>query len=143
MEYAGFETTLEKQISGVWTLIAQVRDIGGPTVTSEQIEASHRDSQFRRYVAGMKDGGEVSFDVIFDPDHASHDPTLANSIADDNATGVVSNWRMNFPGAGGAVTRAAFQAFVSSFQPNSPLEDALTAAITLKLSGAITWTHVP
>ena len=142
-EYAGFETTLSVLLGAVWTPVGQVGDIDGPGIESEQIEVSHRDSQWRRYVSGMKDGGEISFDVIFDPNHVSHDPTLTDSMYKYAETGVVTSWRVDFPGVGTAVTRAAFDGFVSSFETTSPLEDGLKADVGIKISGAITWTHVP
>jgi len=147
-EYAGFKTTLEIELASVWTIVGQVVDLDGPSVEADQIEVSHRgsDSTFDRYrlfVAGLIDGGEMSFDVIFDPDHASHDPTLTGSLFDLVETGETNSFRVNFPGASTAVTRAAFDAFVSSFGITSPLEDGLKADVTLKITGPITWSHIP
>lgn len=147
-EYAGYGTTLEIEIASVWTMVAQVVDLDGPSIEAEQIEVSHRgdDSTFdryRRFVAGLIDAGEMSFDIIFDPDHASHDPTITGSLYDLIETGDTANFRINFPGVGSAVTRAAFQGFVSSFGITSPLEDGLKADIAIKITGAITWSHVP
>ncbi len=142
-EYAGYAVDLEIELGAVWTPVAQVRDISGPAVIADQIEASHRDSRARRYVAGMYDGGEISFDIVFDPDHASHDPTLADSMYAYAASGETASFRLTFPGAGTATTTATFAAFVSNFEITSPLEDALTASLTAKVSGAVTWAHVP
>lgn len=141
-EYAGFEVILQVNAGG-WVNVAQVRDITGPSVASEQIEVSHRDSVWRRYVAGMRDGGEVTFDCVFDPDHTSHDPTLSTSMYRAAEDGTVMSFRLDFPGAGSAVTRAAFSAFVSNWENTAPLEDALAANVTLKITGQVTWSHVP
>lgn len=144
-EYAGYRATIEVQLGATWTPIAQVRDIAGPGLASEQIEVSHRDSRYRRYVAGMLDGGEVTFQIVFDPNHASHDPTLADSMFAYAVSGEKADFRIKFPGVDGVVTdgftTAAFEAFVSNFEIASALEDGLLADLTLKISGDITWTH--
>lgn len=144
-EYAGYKAIIEVQLASVWTTIAQVRDISGPGLASEQIEVSHRQSRYRRYVAGMLDGGEVTFQIVFDPDHASHDPTLTNSMFAYAVSGDTAPFRITFPGAVGVVedgnTIASFAAFVANFEISSPLEDGLLADLTLKISGDITWAH--
>lgn len=142
-EYAGYKTILEVELDAVYTPVAQVRDLTGPAIIADQIEVSSRDSRARKYVAGMYDGGEVTFDIVFDPDHASHDPTLADSMYAYAKTGDPVNFRLTFPGVSPATTTADFAAFVSNFEISSPLEDALTASLTLKISGDVTWAHDP
>ena len=145
-EYAGYLVTLERDISATitpsWQVVAQIRDLNGPAAQSDQIEVSHRDDIWRRYVSGMKDGGEVAFDVIFDPDHASHDPTLTTSMWGWLDDGVRKSFRITFPGDDGDTTTATFLAFVSNFEIASPMEAGLGANLTLKISGSVTWAHV-
>jgi hypothetical protein len=141
-EYAGYLTTLEKLTPpSTWVEVAQIVDLGGPAAEADQIEVSHRGSRWRRYVAGMVDGGEVAFDVIFDPDHASHDPTVSGSMYDLLETGEVESYRITFPGAGSDTTTATFDAFVSTFEVDSPMEDGIKANLALKITGEITWAH--
>ena len=145
-EYAGYRTKLEINLASVWTVVAQIRDLDGPAIESDQIEVSHRGQggtidRFRKYVAGLADGGEVSFDIVFDPDHASHDPVVTGSLYNLVETGEVNEFRITFPGAGTDITTVNFDAFVSNFEIGSPLEDGLTADITLKITGALTWAH--
>lgn len=146
-EYAGYSVTLERDISATetpsWQVVAQIRDLSGPAAQSDQIEVSHRDDQWRRYVQGMKDGGEVTFDVVFDPDHASHDPTLTTSMWGWLEEGERNTYRITFPGEDDDTTTATFSAFVSNFELDSPMESGLTANLTLKISGSVDWAHVP
>lgn len=146
-EYAGYLTKLQRRTAEgppeVFQDVGQIRDLSGPEGQSDQIEVSHRGSTWRKYVGGMHDGGEVSFDVVFDPDLASHDPTLAGSIWDLLESGERSVYRIVFPGDAGDTTSATFDAFVSNFGITSPLEDGLTADVTLKISGSVTWAHTP
>lgn len=142
-EYAGFLAVLQVDLGAGYINVAQVVDLSGPSVESDQIEVSHRDDRFRRYVAGMRDGGEVTFDVIFDPDHASHDPVQSGSMYSMAADGSVGDFRIVFPGVAGATTTATFNAFVSNFEVTAPLEDGLGADLTLKITGEPVWAHVP
>lgn len=141
-EYAGYLAKIEVNIDSVYTEVAQVRDLNGPAAESDQIEVSHRDSRWRRFVAGMRDGGEVTFEVVFDPDHPSHDPADPDSMYAKLENGVVDDYRITFPGAAGATTTAEFEAFVSQFSVKAPLEDGQMADLTLKITGEIEWEHV-
>lgn len=144
-EYAGYLTKFQRRIStgpDVWQDVAQIRDLNGPAGESDQIEVSHRDSRWRRYVAGMKDSGEVSFDCIFDADHPSHDPTVAGSLWAYLESGEVSVYRLVFPGVGNNTTTATFSAFVSNVKIASPMEDGTTGDVALKITGSVAWAHV-
>lgn len=147
-EYAGYRVLIKRKISVTYDTIAQVVDLSGPQLISEQIEVSHRANgdpaeMWRRFVAGMKDGGEVTFQVYFDPDEPSHDPTLTTSMYALGVSGEAGDFQIAFPGQAGATTTATFDAFVNNFDIDSPLEEGVTADLTLKVSGPVTWAHVP
>lgn len=145
-EYVGYKVLIAREVAatpGTYTTFAQVKDIDGPSASADQIETSHRDSQLRKFQAGMRDGGEVSFDIVFDPDLAIHDPTLATSVYKDWELGRLANYKITFPGVVAAITTCIFSAFTSGFAFSAPMEDALTASVTLKINGALTWAHVP
>lgn len=147
-EYAGYRALLRRKITTTYDPVAQVADLNGPQLESDQIEVSHRSdgqptNQWRRYVSGMKDGGEVDFDLIFDPDDPTHDPTLSTSMYALGAAGDPGDFQIDFPGAGTARTTATFSAYVKNFDVKAPLEDGLTAELKLKISGQVTWAHVP
>ncbi len=148
-EYPGYKVTISREVAatpGTYAVFAQVRDIDGPAGSAEQIETSHRDSQFRKYQAGMRDGGEVSFDIVFDPDLAGHDPTVATSVYQDWENGKMANYKITFPGQLATTTEdtttCIFAAFTSNFAFKAPMADALTASLTLKINGVLTWAHV-
>lgn len=149
-EYAGYRVLLKRLTTppSTYTTMAQVGDLSGPSIDSEQIEVSHRSdgdpaNMWRRYVAGMKDGGEVTFTLIFDPDEPTHDPTLTTSLYALAASGDADDFRLDYPGQGADRTFADFSAYVTNMDFDSPLEDGLTAEVTLKVSGPVTWTHSP
>lgn len=149
MEYSGYKVIIAREIAatpGTYGVFAQVRDIDGPAGSADQIETTHRDVQFRKYQAGMRDGGEVSFDIVFDSDLAGHDPTVATSVYKDWELGRMANYKITFPGELATTTEdtttCIFAAFTSNFAFSAPMEDALTASLTLKINGALTWAHV-
>ena len=148
-EYAGYRVLLKRltTLPSTFTAVAQVADLSGPSIESEQIEASHRadgdpNNMWRRYVAGMKDGGEVTFTLIFDPDEPTHDPTLSTSLYSLAASGDPDTFQLDFPGQGTDRTTVTFSAYVTNMDIASPLEDALTQDVTLKVTGTLTWAHV-
>lgn len=145
-EYSGFLVIIAREVAatpGTYAAFGQVKDIDGPSGDANQIETSHRDSAFRKYQAGMRDGGEVTFDIVFDPNLAAHDPTLATSVYKDWELGRMANYKISFPGVAAALTTCIFAAFTSAFSFSAPMEDALVASLTLKVNGVLTWAHVP
>jgi Lambda phage tail tube protein, TTP len=150
MEYAGYRVLLKRLITApsTYETMAAVADLNGPSVESEQIEVSHRAdgvpaNMWRRYVSGMKDGGEVTFTLIFDPDEPSHDPTLPGSLYAQAVAGDPETFQLDYPGQDTDRTTATFDAYVTNWETAAPLEEGLTADVTLKVSGAVTWAHVP
>lgn len=117
--------------------IAQVRNIDGPGLEANIIEAtSHDDTEgYNTFVQGLKDAGEVSLEIAYDPANATH-KNASGGLLYDFATGAVTAYTMVFPDAG--ATEWDFNAIVKSFQPKAPVDGLLTADVTLKISGAPT-----
>lgn len=138
MEYSGFAGVLKVDISGTATAIAQIRDISGPNLSADTIEVTHRDGDgWKEFIAGLRDGGEVTFDLVFDPALTTHSPSAAGGLITLLSAGTKEDFTVEF--ADSAPTVADFAAIVTGFQPKMPLNDAQTADVTLKVSGAITW----
>jgi predicted secreted protein len=104
-----------------YTTIAEVLDIDGPSQALEQIEVtSHSSAGWREYIAGLRDGGEVSFPVNFVP--ADQDDLRA--LFDDGTTG---SFKIVYPNA-----------IVTDWSTKSPVDGAVTDEIKLKISGEVT-----
>lgn len=134
-EYAAFGTTLGMDISSStsFTALAQIRDISGPSLAKGTAETTHRNStgRWRTFVSTLRDGGEITFDLVFDPDDASH-ALMLTAFEENNG----QNFRVTFPDATPATW--TFLGEITAFEPSAPMEDALTASVTIKVSGAIT-----
>lgn len=112
------------------TTIAQVRDIGGPGLSMDTLDVTTHDSTdaWREFVGGLKDGGEVSLELVWDPDNASQ--TLLRTDLDGRT---VSTWSITFVDPTPAVV--TFSALVTQFEPSANVEDELTVSATLKVTG--------
>lgn len=131
-EYSGFAATL----TAAGAAIAQVRDISGPGMSMDTHELSHRDSPWKQYGAGLTDNGEVTFDIVYDPDLTSHKATTPGLVYYFENRSTVA-WVLSF--ADTTATTASFSGYVKGFSPKTPMNDAQTADVTIKIMGAITW----
>lgn len=114
----------------VFTTIAQVRDITGPGLSLDTLDVTTHDSAdaWREFVGGLKDGGEVSMELVYDPDSVTQ-----TALRVDLDARVVRNFKLIFPDA--TSTTWSFAATVTQLEPSAPVEDELTASVTLKVTG--------
>ena len=121
-----------------FTTIAEVGDIAGPGFSVDTNDVTSHDSPgaMREFKAGLIDPGELSFPINFQPTNATHDAvTGLLSVMSDRA---VTNFKLIFPDTG--ATEAAFAALVTKFDVKEPVAGIISADLTLKISGVITWT---
>lgn len=137
-EYTGFAAVLNIYITSSFVAIAQVRDISGPSMSTDDIELSHRGASVKTYKPGMLDGGEVTLDIVYDPDSATHDDSVRGGLAYALDTRQREQFRLDFADATPA--KATFYGLVTGFTPKTPMNDAQTADVTIKVDGSVAWT---
>jgi predicted secreted protein len=94
-------------------------------------------NKWRTFTPGLRDGGEVTFDIIYDPALTSHSASnTTTGLVYFLLNGTTKTYRLVMSQAGG--TYFQFSAIVTAFSPETPLEDAMTASVTLKITGAVT-----
>jgi hypothetical protein len=108
-------------------VIAQVRDISGPAMVEDAVDITTRENSSRVYTAGLRDGGELTFDVIYDSALATHSTLLSFLLA-----GSVGVAELQTVDVANLYDGFRFLAMVSAMTPEMPLEDALGASITLR-----------
>lgn len=112
----------------VFTAIADPTSISGPGLSRETIDVTSHGSPdgWMEFIGGLKDGGEVSVDVNYDP--AAHDLLIA-----DFEDSVPRNYQVVFPDPG--TTTWGIKAVLTGFEPEAPYDDKLAASLTFKVSG--------
>lgn len=138
MKYSGYDVLLKVKQGAGYVTTAQVRDVAGPSLKQDTVQVTHRDgNKWREYLGGLRDGGEVQLDVVYDPDLQTHSASAAPGFVYLLNNGTLADWQMVFPDTTNTISQ--FFALVTGFEPTAPMEDALTAKITLKISGAPAW----
>ena len=122
------------EVGTVYTAIAQIADFGGPSMSAENIDVTAHDSSgsFREVVPSFLDAGEVSFTLNFDPGLANHVTLLNTYLARNKRV-----YQLTFPDS--ASTQWQFSAYVTGFDLAAPIDDKLSADITLLIAGAPTF----
>lgn len=134
---SGFGTQLQRGDGAtpeVFTTIANVTSISGPSFALDTIDVTAHDSAngIREFVAGLVDVGEISLDLNFDPSETTH-----TGLRDDLINRIARHFKLVFP-VSPAVTWS-FTALVTAFSLNEPMDDKLSGSVTLKISGLPTF----
>ena len=126
------KTTLTKVKSGDEQedlKIAHLTSIGEIGIESEEIDVTDLDSpeDFKEYIAGTKDAGEVSFAGNI------HDETMIEKMMSLANSRSVESWKVEYPS--GATW--AFKGFVKSFKDGEKTPDGIASfSATIRISGA-------
>lgn len=118
-----------------YATIGQVRSITGPSVKPHIVDITTHDtpSFWRRKMAVLVDGGDISATINFDKTDATHAFTtgLWNQII-----GLVqSSFQLVFPATAGTI---ASKGYVAGCEFEAPVDNVLAAKITMSLTDAIT-----
>lgn len=120
----------------VFTTIAEVKDISGPSIDqgTEEVTTHSSPGRAREFIATLLDGGEVSFDVNWTAD-ATQGPD--SGLYDDMIDGTRRNFQLAFPTETNDV--CTFPGIVTGYEFDAPVEGVLGASITIKVTGLPVW----
>jgi predicted secreted protein len=111
--------------------IAELKSINGPTEKADALDVTVLNSTggFREFIAGLKDGGEVSMEGnLYVGD------TLGQvAMHSDLAAGTVRAYVLTFPTAMGATF--TFNALVTAWETGTPVDNAVPFKGTVKITG--------
>lgn len=119
--------------------IAQLKSIDGPSFDTDDLDVTTHDGSqgFHEYIPGLKEGGELSFDINFVPDLASH--SAASGVLSrymEDGQDKLHNFRLTFPDASSASgIYWTFPGYVKGFGITAPVDDVLGASVTIKVAG--------
>lgn len=119
----GYGTTLTVATNAM----TEAYEISGPNQSRTMIDATHlsSDNNAKEFIAGLLDGGEVSFKLNFIKSVYSN---LLTSLAASSVQACV----LTLSNSLGAFT---FNAWVSALNVSPPLDDKVTIDVTLKVTG--------
>jgi hypothetical protein len=120
---------------GDWIHVGQVRDIDGPSESTEEFDITNQDSEggFRELVATLQDGGTVSFDVVGNPDDTGQQGFVALKHARTTV-----NWRIQHPeNADGEVWGQFFPGFVNQLGNARTLAGAWIRNCQIRVVGPV------
>ena len=128
---AGYGTILE------WNgdPVAEITNISGPTLSIDTIDASHYTSpqEFKEFIAGFGDGGEVTLECNLIP---SDNPGQVTLIADAYAKMVRA---VTITLGDPVMMDWSFDGLVTALDFNQPMDGKLSFTITIKISGVPTY----
>lgn len=112
--------------------ISEVFEINPGAETADRVEATHMGSPNRRreYIAGLIDSGEASFQINWVPN--SDSDVLLRTLFE---SGDVVQHKVTFPNG----VSVSYDASIIGYEKAVPLDDRMTATITVAVSGAQTW----
>lgn len=114
----------------VFTAIADVTSLNPPGMSRETIDVTSHDSPdaWMEFLGGLKDPGEVSADINYQP--SEHDVLVGDF--EDKAP---RNYKIVFPDDDVDPTTWSFKALLTGFEPEVPYDDKASASLTFKVTG--------
>ena len=131
----GFGTQFKRAgtLTGPFTysLIASVTNISGPSRSRETIDVTAHDSpdQWMEFIGGLKDGGELSIDINYDPGQASHD------LDDDFDDDVPRSYQIVILPDTEDEHTWTITGVMTGLEDEFPYDDKMGRSLTIKVSG--------
>lgn len=112
--------------------VAEVFNVTPGEATADRIDATHYRSPGRRreYISGLIDNGEASFELNWIP--GSDTDVLLRDLF---ASGATVEHRITFPND----VTVTYSASIIGYSKALPVDDRMTATITVAVSGEETW----
>lgn len=118
----------------VFNAIAEIRSFDGPGGSASVIDASSLDSTAREKLMGLPDEGQFSFEANL----VKGDTNGQDALRADRAARVARNFKVTLPD-GSPETEITFTAYVLEFRITGGVDEVITAAITLEITGAVSY----
>lgn len=116
-----------------FTDIAELRDLTPPSMMRNIIDMTTHNEQDDARVVGIRRSGDLTFDCNFVPTNATH----------DELTGFQQAWfdgerkvfEVVYPDGSGQ----RFSGFFANIEPSAPVDDRLSAQVTIAVTGKRSW----
>lgn len=118
--------------SEIFTTIAEITDFDGPGGSASEIDTTSLDSTAREFLMGLKDEGQFTFNCNLVPSD-----TAQTGLRTDRDNRTLRNFKVILTDA--SSTTLTFSAYVMGFSISGAVDDKIGASVTLRISGAVTW----
>jgi predicted secreted protein len=120
--------------SSTWVPVINIGDFTLNLGDTEQIDVTTHDSagSYREFLNGFKNAADFSVPLVYDPAAISHEYLRAAH------GGTAKSFRVTLPDSGNA--QFFFDGIVTGFEVGLPVDGALGSSVTIKPTGAITFT---
>ena len=117
------------------TAIVAVSSVTGPSLSLDTTDVTTHDSTsaFEEVVGTVLRTGDLSLDIVYDPAADTHDATAGDGILSRKEGKTLTNFSMIFPDSGPITW--AFDGYFTGFEPGMPHDGALTASVSIKITG--------
>ena len=124
----GKGTAFQRWNGSEWEAIAQINSISGPSMSRETVDVTTLDSPggYRKFIPSLKDAGEISLSMNFDINTYE---LMKDDFEDDD----LQEYQIVLPDADSTTLR--FSGMVTGLPLDIPLDDKITADVTIKISG--------
>ena len=137
----GAEFWLDNNVGppAVLTKLGEILSITPPNSQTEEVDATHFGSLNRRreYISGLIDDGEGQIEMNYVPGSIT-DALIRGA----QTSGLSKNYKIVIPDGAGAwnITGACI---VKGYERNIPIDDRMTATLTVRFTGAVTEVQGP
>ena len=138
--YKSFGTLIKRGDGGSpenFTTILNAKDIDGPGMKVDFEEVTTHSSAaagiFKEWLPTLMDGGNVKFDLLWDPNDVTH-----QALQTDQTTQAKRNFQCVFPTS--PAKTASFAAFIDDFSFKAPVKSVIMRQLSLKVTGPVTIT---
>jgi hypothetical protein len=120
--------------SEAFTTVPEVTKLSGPSVKATLLDCTSHDSSdgFKEYLPGLLDGDNVTAEVNWRPSNTVHKALRVDSYAK-----TLRNFQVIYPDD--TDNTCAIATYITDIVPKSDAGVILTAALTLKVTGAPQW----
>jgi hypothetical protein len=117
-------------------LIGELTNFTGPGGQANEIDVTHLGSTAREFVMGLKDSGTVTAELQFKPGDVGQVFLRKRQEVLSVPTAFVLKLSDT------ANTELTFNAFVQNFSISGAVDDKVTASVTLRVTGDVTWSDM-
>jgi hypothetical protein len=115
--------------SGSFVTIANVVSWDGPSTENADIDMTALNSTAKEYEGGLIEPGELTFEVNFDPNNATHQQIIADQEASPPTK---TGWRIQFQNP---TINYTWTAHPKGFPISGSVDEKIAGSVTLKISG--------